>query len=140
MAARIERGFAVGQAAAVLMPLTGVHPGRDADAVAARTGADAHADAAAFTAVSARCGFAVLRGVQGNIPRRVKGQVFARLELTAGYRDIAALRGVILTGCRYRQVLPGVERAQSAAAVYRQLYRHAPPQNQKQRGTLHLQP
>ena len=91
------------------MPLAGIHAGRDA--IAARTGADADTDVAAFAAVLADGAFAVLRRLQGNVPRRIERQVFARFQLAAGDGDIATLCIVVLAVRRYRQVLPGGERA-----------------------------
>ena len=52
------------QAVAVLMPLAGIDACRDADAVPARTCADADTDVAAFAAVFADGAFAVLRRLQ----------------------------------------------------------------------------
>ncbi len=109
--ARIQGGFGMRQAVAVLMPLAGIDAGRDADAIAARACADADTDVAAFAAVLADGAFAVLRRLQGNVPRRIERQVFARLQLAAGDSDIATLCVVTFTGCRYRQVLPGGKRA-----------------------------
>ncbi len=70
--ARIQGGFGMGQAVAVLMSLAGIDAGRDADAIAARAGADTDADVAAFAAVLADGAFAVLRRLQGNVPRRIQ--------------------------------------------------------------------
>ncbi len=109
--ARIQGGFGMRQAVAVLMPLAGIDAGRDADAVPARACADADTDVAAFAAVLADGAFAVLRRLQGNVPRRIERQVFARFQLAAGDDDIATLRVVVLAARRYRQVLPGGERA-----------------------------
>ncbi len=76
-----------------------------------RTGADADTDVAAAALVLADGAFAVLRRLQGNVPRRIERQVFARFQLAAGDGDIATLCIVVLAVRRYRQVLPGGERA-----------------------------
>lgn len=125
VAARIKPGFGMGQPVAILMPLAGIDAGRDADAVPARTGADADTDVAAAALVLADGAFAVLRRLQGNVPRRIERQVFARFQLAAGDGDIATLCIVVLAVRRYRQVLPSalrrtlVARLQAGSGVFR---------------------
>ncbi len=111
MTAGIQGGFGMSQTVAILMPLAGIDAGRDADAVPARTGADADTDVAAAALVLADGAFAVLRRLQGNVPRRIERQVFARFQLAAGDGDIATLCIVVFAVRRYRQILPGGERA-----------------------------
>ena len=107
--ARVHRGISGKLTVAFLEPFALIYAGVNIQTGTARTKGDAHSHRAAFAAVFTVHGLRVLRRSQGDIILCLQGKIAARLQLTAGDRNITAVRR--FSGGVNGQIIPRTDTA-----------------------------